>query len=455
MEESFIDLLLLKKNISYAVFNKSLNLIAKSKNLFKDINHSADDDKSINNIFPEFVGLEKELLELLSGVRKEYTLEKVNKYNNDGSIFYLDYVAIPIIDLESKILIIITNSTLQSKLEQKVQQQDNEIKILKESITHLKKNTIKQILGRSKEIESVKSFIKKVANIKETTILLTGESGTGKTFIAKGIHNYSDYSDTPFIEINCAAIPSTLIESELFGHVKGAFTGAVESKKGLLEEAEGGTLFLDEIGELPLNVQPKFLSFLETKKFRHVGTTKEISVNTRIIAATNKDLKKAVMEKEFREDLYYRINVVSLNIPSLRERLDDILIIAQRFIDTLSIDLNKNGISLTESAKEKLMSYSWPGNIRELKNCIERAMIFCESKIIDSDDLLILESDFINKNESKNILPEDGISLFDIERNYLKEALKKSEGNQTKAAKLLDLSLDTFRYRIKKHNLNL
>lgn len=454
--ETIIDLLLSKKNISYAIFNSSLNIIKKSNNLYKSLHlNSSYAQNSIYDIFPEFFGSEEEILEVLSGVKKEYCLGKVNKYDKDGKLDYLDYLVLPISDPEKSILVIVTNSTESSTLEQKVQQQTNEIKILKESISNLRKNAIKQILGSSTEIENVKKFIKKVANIKGTTILLTGESGTGKTFIAKGIHNYSDYSDTPFIEINCAAIPSTLIESELFGHVKGAFTGAVESKKGLLEEAEGGTLFLDEIGELPLNVQPKFLSFLETKKFRHVGATKEISVNTRIIAATNKDLKKAVKEKEFREDLYYRINVISLNIPALRERLNDIIIIAQRFIDTLSLDLNKYGISLSDSAKEKLLNYSWPGNIRELKNCIERAMIFCESKIIESYDLILTESDLKIKNESENILPEDGISLLDIERRYLEEALKKADGNQTKAAKLLDLSLDTFRYRIKKHNLNI
>ena len=454
MLDTFIDLLLSKKNISYALFNSSFNIVNKSKDLSNSLHiNLLNDESSIFEIFPEFFGLENELLELLSGIRKEVILENVNKYGKDGKLFYLDYNVIPINDPDPRILVIITNSTEQSELEQKVQQQNNEIKILKESISHLKKDSIKQILGTSAEIENVRKFILKVANIKETTILLTGESGTGKTFIAKGIHNYSDYSDTPFVEINCAAIPPTLIESELFGHIKGAYTGAIDNRKGLLEEAEGGTLFLDEIGELPLNVQPKFLSFLESKKFRPVGSTKEILVNTRIIAATNKDLKKAVMEKEFREDLFYRINVVSLFIPSLRDRVDDIILIAQNFIDILSLDFNKYGITLSDSAKEKLLSYSWPGNIRELKNCLERTMIFCESKIIENDDLIITEADSKLPKESKYLLPENGISLIDVERKYLEEAIKRAEGNQTNAAKLLDLSLDTFRYRIKKHNI--
>jgi two-component system, NtrC family, response regulator AtoC len=452
---TFIDLLLSEKHISYAIFDSSFNLVKKSKNLYANINHSSDDDNSIYNILPEFFGLERELEQLISGVRKELILQKVNKSIQRGQLIYLDYLALPFNETEPLILVVITNSTEQSNLEQKIQQQNNEIKILKENISNLKNDAIRQILGRSDEIETVKKFITKVADIKETTILLTGESGTGKTFIAKGIHNYSKYSDTPFVEINCAAIPSTLIESELFGHIKGAYTGAVENKKGLLEEADGGTLFLDEIGELPINIQPKFLSFLESKKFRPVGTTKEISVNTRIIAATNKDLKKAVFDKDFREDLFYRINVISLDIPSLRERVDDILLIAQKFIEILSLDFNKYGITLSDSAKEKLLCYSWPGNIRELKNCIERAMIFCESKVIDASDLLISESDSKVEKAHKHFLPENGVSLVDIERKYLEEAIKKSNGNQTKAAKLLGLSLDTFRYRIKKYNLTL
>jgi two-component system, NtrC family, response regulator AtoC len=453
--DTFIELLLSEKHISYAIFNSSFNLVKKSKNFYASINHSSDDDNSIYNIFPEFFGLERELEQLFSGVREKLSLHKVNRSNQRGHLIYLDYLALPIKETESLILVIITNSTEQSKLEQKIQQQNNEMKILKENIFHLKNDAIRQILGRSDEIETVKKFITKVADIKETTILLTGESGTGKTFIAKGIHNYSKYSDTPFVEINCAAIQSTLIESELFGHIKGAYTGAFENKKGLLEEADGGTLFLDEIGELPLNIQPKFLSFLESKKFRPVGTTKEISVNTRIIAATNKDLKKAVIEKEFREDLFYRIDVITLNIPSLRERVDDILLIAQEFIEILSIDFNKYGITLSDAASEKLLNYSWPGNIRELKNCIERAMIFCESKVIDASDLLITESNSIDQKVPKYLFPENGVSLVDIERKYLEEAIKKSNGNQTRAAKLLGLSLDTFRYRIKKYNLTL
>ncbi len=451
--QDILDQLLIKKNIAYAVFDSSLNKIIESKNLpaILPIEQSKL-NKTIYELIPEFFGLEKEIENILSCKLGELHLDKVNRYDKKGNLIYLDFLAIP---LDNSILIIVTNSTLNANLEQKIQQQKNEINILKESISFYKKDVLNNILGKSAEIESIKKFIKKIANIKETTILLTGESGTGKTLVAKGIHSYSKYSDKPFVEINCATIPSALLESELFGHVKGAFTSATENKKGLLEEADGGTLFLDEIGELPLTVQPKFLSFLESKKFRQVGSTKEISVNVRIITATNKDLQKAVQEKEFREDLYYRINVVSLKIPSLRERSEDIIIIAQKFIELFSQNFNKSGIVITENAKQKLLNYSWPGNIRELKNCIERAMIFCEENTIDSDDLLIYAGDYKNNTKDEKILPDEGISLLEIEKTYLESAIKKANGNQSKAAKLLNLSLDTFRYRIKKHNLTI
>jgi transcriptional regulator with PAS, ATPase and Fis domain len=203
---------------------------------------------------------------------------------------------------------------------------------------------------------------------------------------------------------------------------------------------------------LPISLQPKLLTFLETKKFRQVGSTKEISVNTRIITATNKDLVKAISEKEFREDLYYRINVVSLQIPSLKDRREDIINIAENFTNLFSMEMHKTICTLTEDAKEKLVNYNWPGNIRELKNIIERAIIFNEDGLVKSEDLIIGESGKNIKVEPNINIPQNGVSLEEIEKKYLKTALQKANGNQTKAAKLLGLTLDTFRYRIKKLN---
>ena len=447
-----LDHILSYNNTAYALFNSNYELLEKSSNFSKSLFiHDLDNGKNLVDLLPEYFGMEYELNQILTEKKDKLSIEKVNRVNSKGEITYLNFLATK---YENSLLILVSNSTIQSSLEQKIQQHINEIKILKESITLLKKDALSNILGSSSEISVVKKFIKKIANIKETTILLTGESGTGKSLIANGIHNYSENSDTPFVEINCATIPSALLESELFGHVKGAFTTAIESKKGLLEEADGGTLFLDEIGELPLEIQPKFLSFLESKKFRRVGSTKELSVNTRIIAATNKDLEKAVEEKEFRQDLYYRINVAALKIPSLRERPDDISILAKYFVNMFALSFNKSKIRLTNEAMDKLINYSWPGNIRELKNCIERAMIFTETDEISSEDILISENELKNKNESGLFFPNEGISLVEIEKNYLISAMKKANGNQSKAAKLLNLSLDTFRYRIKKYNLS-
>ncbi|MFZ1291660.1 MAG: sigma-54 dependent transcriptional regulator [Melioribacteraceae bacterium] len=447
--------LLNEKNIGFALYDNKLKLIDISENLEKILQlDKINFEQTIFDTFLEFFGSEKEIYDVQSGKKNKLSIEKVNKFGKDGEIKYLDFSIISSKENKNNILVIVSDSTSESSLQQKIKQQLNEINILKESLTHLKKDSINNILGKSDLIISVKNFIKKVASVKETSILLTGESGTGKTLIARAIHNLSYNNEAPFVEINCATIPATLLESEIFGHVKGAFTNAVENKKSLLEEANGGTLFLDEIGELPISLQPKLLTFLETKKYRSVGSTKENQVNTRIITATNRDLKKAVSQKEFREDLFYRINVISLEIPALRERNEDILILTQYFIKHFSNEFCKANISLTKNAEEKLLNHTWPGNIRELKNVIERAMIFCEKPKIDYDDIYIFETDQKLKNKIDFSIPNEGISLVDLEKKYLENALKKAEGNQSKAAKLLHLSLDTFRYRIKKYDIS-
>ena len=451
--DRFVESFFIDQNIGYLVFDFKLNLIKISEKFNKDyINSNIKIGENLFDLLPVFFGSDDLINKVQSGKRDVLRLENINIYNTQGELSYVNYYLVS--DLENEnIIIFLTDSTEKSNLQQKLQQQQNEIKILKESISYYQNNSLESIWGTSAEIEAIKKFIIKVANIKETTILLTGESGTGKTLVAKAIHNLSENSNSPFVEINCASIPETLLESEIFGHVKGAFTNAVENKLGLIEEAEGGTLFLDEIGELPLSLQPKLLSFLETRKIRQVGSTKEISVNTRIITATNKDLKKAISSKEFREDLFYRINVVSFKIPSLKERTSDIISISENFIKILSLEFNKRIIGLTTEAKHKLLNYHWPGNIRELKNIIERALIFCENDHLDHFDLIISDEDLEKNNRKLQEIPDEGISLIDLEKKYIKSALAKSQGNQTNAAKLLGLSLDTFRYRIKKFNI--
>ncbi len=434
----------------YALFSKQLELIEISKYLKSLLNQSNSDEKYFYDLFPEFFGFEDQLNKLFNGSMKELLLPRINKYDSVKNILYLDY---SLMTIDDYLLVLVKNVTNHFLLKQKIQQQNNEIKILKETIGSFDNKSIQNIWGNSDIIKELKSFINKVAGLENTTILLTGESGTGKTLIARSIHEASKKSKSPFVEINCATIPESLIESEIFGYVKGAFTNAIENKKGLLEEADGGTLFLDEIGELPIAIQPKFLTFLESKRFRSLGSTKENSVDVRIITSTNKDLKKAVQKDEFREDLFYRINVVSLKVPSLAERGEDILILAENFVRLFSVNFGKKIKGLTEAAKKRLMAYSWPGNIRELKNVLERSIIFCDENYIDKNDLLIDDTD-LTKIRNSFLIPDEGISLEEIEKQYLLAALKKSQGNQTKAAKYLGLTLDTFRYRIKKHNIS-
>ncbi len=453
--DRFFERFLSNQKIDYLIFNSQLNLIKKSKNVgISSEKLNFEVGENLFDLLPEFFGSEVIIEKVKSGKKESFTIENVNIFNSIGELKYINYTAL--FENESKNLIIfIIDSSEKSTLQQILKQQQNEIKILKESISYHENNSLNSIWGNSPEVAAIKKFIKKVANIKETTILLTGESGTGKTLVAKAIHNLSDNPNSPFVEINCASIPETLLESEIFGHVKGAFTNAFENKIGLIQEAKGGTLFLDEIGELPMSLQPKLLSFLETRKIRQVGSTKEKTVNTRIITATNKELKKAVENKEFRDDLFYRINVVSIKIPSLKERESDLVLIAENFIKVLSIEFNKRVTGLTEAAKKKLLNYHWPGNIRELKNIIERALIFCETDNLDDHDLIITDQDLEKDTINPNKIPNDGISLVEIEKKYIQSALKKANGNQTKAAKLLGLSLDTFRYRIKKFDISL
>lgn len=312
------------------------------------------------------------------------------------------------------------------------------------------------ILGKSMEIQKIRKNILTLAQYPELTLLLEGESGTGKNLIAKILHYSSMGSDKPFVEVNCAAIPESLIESELFGHRKGTFTHATSDKKGLLEAADGGTLFLNEITETPYFIQAKLLTFLESKSFRPLGDTKEIEVSVRLISATNKNMLKMVKKGKFREDLFYRLNVVHMELPPLRSLGDDLFLLASHFIDIYNLKYNKKVKQLSSSAKDLLREHIWNGNIRELRNVIERAVVFADSDTIKAENIEIhYKSD---KAHAKSFpdsisLPTQGISFEKLERKILSEALKMADGNQTKAAKLLQLSRETFRYRVEKYNL--
>src|SRR5437763_2614426 len=315
-----------------------------------------------------------------------------------------------------------------------------------------------QIIGQSPAIREMLSMAQKVAESEVSSVLLQGESGTGKDLVAKAIHYHSNRAEGPFIAINCAAIPGTLIESELFGHEKGAFTDARARKEGLFEQAQGGTLFLDEIGELELSLQAKLLRGLEEGSFRRVGGLKDLPLDVRVIAASNRDLKTEGEAGRFRADLFYRLSVIQIDIPSLRERGDDIRLLAEHYIDSFKKRLRKNIDRITPDALAAFTRYDWPGNVRELRNVIERAMI------LEDDDVISMK--YIPRPVSGGApsdhaspdghgagpfhLPPGGVSLDEVEMSLVRQAIERSGGNQTKAAELLGISRDQLRYRLKK-----
>ena len=303
-----------------------------------------------------------------------------------------------------------------------------------------------EMLGESTVFKQVINLVDKVADADRTTVLIQGESGTGKELIARAIHNRSARKDAPFISVNCTAIPDTLFESELFGHEKGAFTDAGETRAGVFELGDGGTVFMDEIGDMNMAAQAKILRVLEERCVRRVGGTREIPVNVRLITASNQDLKKMVGKNDFREDLYFRLNVFALQLPPLRDRGDDKLLLAYYFLRQFVVELRKDILGISDGAERLLQAYVFPGNVRELRNLIERAVILCEGETLVEEDFPDLHADlavFLNDEA----LP---LNLSDLEKHAIRRALMLTNGNQTEAAKHLGIGHDALRYRIKK-----
>jgi len=329
---------------------------------------------------------------------------------------------------------------------------------LKREVAHLRSEQtgrygIDQIIGSSKHMEYVKTMIEKIAQSDASTVLVQGESGTGKELVAKAIHYESARADRPFMAINCAAVPETLLESELMGHEKGSFTDAKATKKGLFELADGGTIFLDEIGDMEHGMQAKLLRVLEERRFRRIGGTRDITVDVRIVSATNKDLLQAIEDKVFRNDLYYRIQVIPISLPPLRERKEDIIPLVDHFVAYFNREFGKTVKGVSKMAEKFLLEYPWPGNTRELKNVIERAII------LENEETLLLEhlpQELVSKAGSAGSgpfsfrIPPEGVDIEDVERELIRQALEVTEGNQSKAAKKLNLGIDAFRYRMKK-----
>ncbi len=330
---------------------------------------------------------------------------------------------------------------------------------LKRQVRNYREKSKKQfgfdrLIGECERMKTVYRFIMDVAGSGGSTIFLLGETGTGKDVVAKTIHYNSDRAEQPFVNITCTALSETLLESELFGHERGAFTDAKHQKPGLFELANGGTVYLDEVGDMPPALQAKLLRFLEEKAFRRIGGIRDITVDVRIIAATNRNIQKAVAEGRFREDLFHRLNVITLELPPLRERDADIDLLTRHFVDDYTREYRKNIQQIDPPAFERMRSYAWPGNVRELRNTIERAIILSKSPILRVDDFVIGQQE---DNKSLGLrglqLPPDGVDLEDVEAQLVRQALDRTTGNQTKAAKLLHLSRDQLRYRMEKLGL--
>lgn len=316
----------------------------------------------------------------------------------------------------------------------------------------------REIICESPVMADVMNFVRRVAISEATTILLEGENGVGKDLIAKTLHYQSTRQAEPFIAINCAAIPDTLLESELFGYEKGAFTDARAQKKGIFELADKGTLFLDEIGEIPLMLQAKLLRVLEEQSFRRLGGLKDIKLELRVIAATNKNLREAVKEGAFRQDLFFRLNVIHINIPPLRERPEDIPALANFFLQHYNRKFKRHMDGIAPEALRVLVSHDWPGNVRELRNALERAMILEDSSYITAPSLpmSVSHTNAVAAAAPASFtpgFPEEGLSLEESERRMLMSALEKTNGNQTQAARLLRITRDTLRYKMKKFDL--
>jgi DNA-binding NtrC family response regulator len=312
-----------------------------------------------------------------------------------------------------------------------------------------------RIIGRSAAMHDVLEMVRKICASQATTVLLEGESGTGKNVVAKAIHYGSPRAERPFVNITCSALTETLLESELFGHERGAFTDAKSQKKGLLALADGGTAFLDEIGEMGLAMQAKMLRFLEEKTFKRVGGTRDIHVDVRIIAATNRDLEEAVRSGRFREDLYYRLQVIPIRLPALRERRDDIPILVQHFLDHFNQEFRKSTLEVEPAAMDRLMAYDWPGNIRELRNVIERIMILETKDRIERSDLPVgIQRERVDNGPADSApVPVGAMTLEQMERTAILQALDREGHNQVRAARLLGISRDTLRYRMKKFGM--
>ncbi len=322
-----------------------------------------------------------------------------------------------------------------------------ENKYLKEQLEEKYKDI--HIIGNSKAIKEVLSTVSRVAKTK-STVLVKGASGTGKELVARAIHALSDRADQRFIPVSCAALPETLFESELFGHERGAFTGAIKRREGRFELADGGTLFLDEVGDIPLETQVKLLRVIESQEFDRLGGKETLKVDVRIISATNQDLERKIREKSFREDLYYRLNVISILIPPLRERKEDILLLVDHFVKKANQKCGRSIRGITPEVKDIILNYDWPGNVRELENVIERGVVLSRTDVIDKGDLPYFG---LVSDKSFEHIPPASLSLKDVEKDHILRVLKEANWNLNKAAEILGIHRNTLRLKMREYGI--
>lgn len=351
----------------------------------------------------------------------------------------IDYISKPF-DIDELKLVISKALNIGSMQEQ--------IEYLTEELT---KNTGNVIIGESEKIKEVLNIVSRVAN-SNATVMITGESGTGKEVIANSVHFNSNRRNKPYVKINCGAIPENLLESELFGYEKGAFTGAISRKLGKFEVADGGTIFLDEVGELNTDIQVKLLRAIQEREFERIGGVETIKVDVRILAATNRNLKEMVDSGKFREDLFYRLNVIPIELPPLRERKKDIPKLIEFFTEKFCREIGREKLYFDEDSMNILINYEWKGNIRELENVVERLVILCMENRVRKE-MLPREILYSSDHENKFVLPDEGINLDEIEKSFIIQALEKTDYNQTHAASILGITRHTLLYRIEKHGI--
>jgi two-component system response regulator HydG len=343
---------------------------------------------------------------------------------------------------------------LASEIRRAVRRRDRRLERLHFRQIVAKQGGFAAMLGTSPRMQEMFELVESAA-MTSATVLITGESGTGKELVARALHDRGARRELPFVALNCSAVPANLLESELFGHVRGAFTDARESRSGLFQKASGGTIFLDEIGELPLELQPKLLRVLQERLVRPVGSDREVSVDVRVIAATNRDLERAVAEARFREDLFYRLNVIHIEVPPLRERASDILLLAESFARSYAAELGKEIEGISRAAGQRLLAYGWPGNVRELQNCTERAVALCRDDEVGVEDLpaKLNQQPLEVERLPMPVGEEELVTLAVLERRYIERVLEAVGGNRNAASRILGVDRKTLYRKLTRYRL--